>query len=297
MEPTNSELTASGLQKDPTSPSETNSPPLQNVATTTAPRVGWVVRRQLTYLAFLVIIVGGLGFGAYSRFGPQPTCMDRIRNQDESGIDCGGVCDRVCPFEVEDLAVGWSKVFPSGNGTYDVAAFLVNPNAGHGVAALQYRFTLYDAQNKLIAEREGDTFINPDEVLALYEPGIVTGNRVPIRGYVQFQGPNYEIEWRRAETPIRPVLSVSDVAIGAGSVPSLVAQVGNPSAVDALGIQAIAVLFDKDAIPLAVASTYLDQLARGDTVPVTFLWNDSDSIENADEARVYPRSAVRGIAE
>ena len=259
------------------------------------PKVGWVLRKQLTYLLFLLIIASLGGYGVYTRVAPKPTCSDRVKKQNETGVDCGGVRARICANQVEDLKVEWSKVFPSATGSYDAAALILNPNLAVGLSKLHYRFTLFDAQNKLLAEREGDTFVNPGERFALYEPSIVTGDRVPLRGYVQFEDPDYVLPWRKAVLPLRPELSVDNTQLRGGQQAELIGQLANRSIADAVGVQAIAVLLDGDEKPIGVRSSYFDSLKRNDAIPLSFSWNNVADNQSPSNGKVFPRATAEGI--
>ncbi len=257
--------------------------------------VSWGMRRQLTYLLIFFFLVAGAGYGVYTRITPKPTCSDSLRNGTESGVDCGGSCSRICANEIEDLQVEWSKIFQARSGTYDAAALVLNPNLAYGLATLHYRFSLFDGNNKLVAEREGDTFVNPGEKVALYEPNIVTGDRVPMRAYVQFEDPDYVLSWRKATLPLRPQLSIDNPQFRIAAKPELVAQLANRSIADAASVQAVGILFDKDEAPIGVQSSYFDNLKRNDAVPVSFSWISSEKGGTPTSGQVFPRTTAEGI--
>ncbi|MBI5138950.1 MAG: hypothetical protein HZA95_04115 [Candidatus Vogelbacteria bacterium] len=259
------------------------------------PKLSWTAKRQFSYLILFTIVASGVAYGVYFQLSPKATCSDGIRNQGETAVDCGGACERVCQNEVEDLRIQWSKVFPSNEGSYDVAALISNPNLMYGLNSVHYRFKLYDLENKLVAERDGMTFVNPGELFAIYEPNIMTGDRRPVRAYVQFEDPDYVLPWRRAVIPVRPLLTVSNPSLRVAVSPELEARVVNKSIADAAGVQAIAVLFDKDEIPLGVRSTYLDVIKRNETIPLTFSWSIIPEGSTAAGAAIYPRSSAEGI--
>ena len=277
------------------SPAELSPSDFQLPTNAKPPFLSWTIRRQIVYFLVFFFLIAGVGYGVFTRVGLQPTCSDGIKNADELGIDCGGACTRVCPNDVQDLQIEWSKVFSARDGSYDAAALVFNPNLSYGLATLHYHFTLFDKSNKLVAEREGNTFVNPGEHVALYEPSIATGNRVPLRAFVQFEDPDYVLPWRRAVLPLRPLLSVDDSKLQGTDHPELMAQVANHSVADALSIQAIAVIFDKDEIPLGIRSNYLDSIKRNDSIPVEFKWSTLDSTSKPTQAQVYPRATAQGI--
>ena len=60
-------------------------------------------------------IVGGVvaiiaGYFVYTvLFKVDPTCFDGKKNQDERGIDCGGVCALVCLADAKTVVPIWSR--------------------------------------------------------------------------------------------------------------------------------------------------------------------------------------------
>jgi hypothetical protein len=268
--------------------------PTARIPSSRPPKLSWAFRRQFTYLAVFFVFATTVGYAIFSKVGPQATCTDGIHNQTEIGIDCGGVCERVCPNQVVDLEIGWSKVFPASDGTYDAVALVTNPNISYGLGVLHYRFSLFDEKNLLVAQREGDTFVNPQERFVLYEPSIVTGSKIPYRAVVQFEDPDIPLPWKRALLPIRPRLSVEGKRLKAGENPELLVDLVNRSVADATGVQALAILLDKDDTPIGIRSTYLDGIKRNHTIPVTFVWEDINATA-ASGGQVFPRATADGI--
>ena len=52
-----------------------------------------IIKRLVIIFVYLVII-SAVGTGLYFLLRTQPTCGDKIQNQGEEGIDCGGPCGR-----------------------------------------------------------------------------------------------------------------------------------------------------------------------------------------------------------
>lgn len=127
--------------------------------------------RQLVIGTVYLVLFIAIGTGVY--FGyikPKPTCFDGKMNQDELGIDCGGIC-ALCPEQVAslDLQTKETVFVPSGQNRYDVMAKVYNPNDTAGASSFEYQFELKDAAGRVLASRTGKNFILPQETKYLLE--------------------------------------------------------------------------------------------------------------------------------
>lgn len=124
----------------------------------------------LIYLVFFGVVV--LFF--YSIFRTKPTCFDGIKNQNEEGIDCGGVCPEKCQkIKAQDLEkreVG--LVESSVAGEYDFYGLVINPNNVYGSKYFSYEIKFKDETGAVIAEKQGDSFILPGDKKYIIENNI-----------------------------------------------------------------------------------------------------------------------------
>ncbi|MFA5777823.1 MAG: hypothetical protein WC906_05330 [Parcubacteria group bacterium] len=131
------------------------------------------VKRFIIILIFLGILFL-VGWLAYSKMKPAKTCDDGKQNQNETGIDCGGICQKQCEkkFDAKDLRIEESAFVPAGPGTYDVMARVSNPNNQLGSPSFSYEFSLKDAGGNVLAKKSGTSFILPVESKYIIETGI-----------------------------------------------------------------------------------------------------------------------------
>lgn len=149
----------------------------------------WALKRQLIYGTFFALI--GLLFLAYiymSYFYQAPNCFDNLQNFDETGIDCGGSCVRICPFDASQPNVKWARSFKVTEGQYNAVAYVENSNRLAASPAVNYTFSLYDEAG-LILERSGTTILPPDSVYPIFEGRIMTGSRIPTRTFLDIEPP------------------------------------------------------------------------------------------------------------
>lgn len=255
----------------------------------------WRTERRLFY--FLIVLGFFLAVFLFIYFGfinKPPSCSDRILNQNELDTDCGGPCARVCPFEVSPLVKRWARFFKIDDGKYDVAALVENPNFGFGVHTLPYIFTLYDKDNSIIVSRGGTTFANPKETFLIFESGLSTGQRLPVKAILEFTS---GFIWGRVPTSIMvPTLKIQNMSLVEGKLPHLTAEFTNDSDIDLTDIGLNTVIYDSDDNALAVSSTYVNYIKRGETQEIGFTWNRPFEGKGAVK-KIYPRLNIVPVAK
>lgn len=125
--------------------------------------------KRLTFIVIYVFLFLGIGTGIYFLVRPNPTCFDGKRNQNEGGVDCGGICAKACmetatgaPLRIDEVAV-----LPTAEGKYDALARITNPNNTVGAKEFHYRLRLLDASEQEVAVTEGQSWALPLETKSL----------------------------------------------------------------------------------------------------------------------------------
>lgn len=110
-------------------------------------------------IATLFFSLNGLFFGGiyWAFIRVAPTCFDGKENQNERGIDCGGVCINACfvmpvgkSLETRDIAF-----VLGGESQYDIVATIKNPNESLRANEFRYTFELKDRSGQVLATRAG----------------------------------------------------------------------------------------------------------------------------------------------
>lgn len=230
--------------------------------------IGWSTQRRLVYFSIISALLIGLGITFFLVAKPAPSCTDGKKNQDELGIDCGGGCSRVCPQEIKDLKVVWTRIFKVDDGRYDAATLIENPNRSHGVKELKYNTRVLDANNLLISIRAGNIFLNPGETYLVYDNRLTVGNRVPARA-------NFIIDeapvWQKVERATPPLKMVVKTFTNTPT-PQLVVAATNPTLQELSNITITALLSNKQQNALAVSSTLVEALPAESTQEIFFTW-------------------------
>lgn len=231
----------------------------------------WSVQRQISYFLLVLIFFAGVGAALFVLTRPDPSCADGKRNQDETGIDCGGACEAVCRNEIFPLRVLWSRVMKVGADSYDSITLVENPNLNLAVDKLPYSIDFVDKNNLLITAKRGETFANPRESFIVFERLFKAdvGEQIPVRATFNFLGE--KLPWRRS-TIEKPELDFASEVFVNLPRPTLRATVINRSLKDLANLEIKVVLFDEKENTLAGSATVIDTLGRGTSQDIVFTW-------------------------
>ena len=158
--------------------------------------MSWAQKRRLIYISIIVLVfLLAVVLPTIIHFYKAPTCFDKKQNGTELGIDCGGSCTLLCSVQYAPLIVKWQRFAKVNDGVYNVLAYIENPNIGAIAENLNYSFKMYDSRGILIAERFGKTFAPANRIMAVFEPELSTGNRLPQR--VEFSFSNQAVWFKQ----------------------------------------------------------------------------------------------------
>jgi hypothetical protein len=211
--------------------------------------------KRLVIIAVYFLIVFGIIFLVWWGNRPAQSCFDGKQNQNESGIDCGGVCG-ACPeiIRAQDIEIQDVHVVYGGVRKYDVVAKVYNPNPLYGAATLPYKITLEDRQGNVIVQKEDSTFILPTE-----ERNIVMLNIEADTAPAKAQIALGDVEWVKFVDYEDPDFTVEGTKFGTVKNSTNYAEVfgiiHNNSAFDFTKVRAHIILLDERKKPIAVNTT------------------------------------------
>lgn len=221
--------------------------------------------KRLTIIAVYCLIFFVLGTGGYLAFKPQPTCFDGRQNQNEEGIDCGGICALACMEEVigNDLLVKEITFIQTGEGRYDIVARIFNPNNDIGAARFRYALLLKDASGKEVARVAGSNFILPQETKSLLALNLESTVQ-PTKAVIELS----DFEWQRLRGyQAKPELNIyskryvehpDETVFGA-----VTATLVNDSVYDFRTVQLKVILRDAKGNPLAANQSNMQTVTVG----------------------------------
>jgi hypothetical protein len=238
--------------------------------------MSWASRRQSKYLLGLFAVCAVILFAiAYPRLTKAPTCTDGKQDGNETGVDCGGLCDRMCMSDVSDPLILWSRAFQISGSTYSLVAYVQNQNKDAAVAEASYEFKVYDTNNTLIGRRDGTTFIPPNQQFAVFEPRFDAG-QATVKS-VSFEFTSSPLIWVKKAPTIQTLpITIDHIVMGANpSSPSLSAQVNNNSIYDLPSFNVVTILYDSDHNAISASETYNAGLPSNQSAPLLFTWPEA----------------------
>lgn len=234
----------------------------------------WSRTRKRIILGILVVFLMLLvGVPFFFLIYQEPTCTDGKQNGDETGLDCGGSCQRLCSAESLPILIkGDPRVILVAPGVYEVVALFNNPNISAEIYRAQYSLKLYDASSTIpVKTIEGSTFVPAGEDFAIFEgPFTLEAGVVPTRAIFEWQ--KTALTWRKTATS-KPNLEVREALVSKeDTTPRLDAVVHNLSLEEVSNIDLIALISDESGNIFASSKTFVDTLPSGGEAPIVFSW-------------------------
>ena len=230
----------------------------------------WAIRRRLLYLAGIFFFFGMLIGIPLAIITHKPaTCFDGIQNQGETDVDKGGPCVLLDERYLQPSATLWARSFTVRAGEYNAVAYIQNPNNYAGVEGVGYKFSLYDAQNILVAEDTGTAFIMPGAITPIFDGGIQTGNRSATRALFSFTSP---LVWKHMRNVVADVMISNKVTADLSSSPRVSATVKNTGIKDVSDVVLVVTVFDTAGNAFASSQTLIPHLAAGEATEAVFTW-------------------------
>lgn len=232
--------------------------------------VSWSTRRQFFYIsATIAVFLFALALPIFFVTYKAPSCTDGKQNQGEFGVDCGGPCSILCKANALDLVTHWQRSFKVKEGVYSAVAYVENPNFDSGIRNISYRFKLYDKDNLLIYQRDGNTFIPPRKIIGIFESNILTGTRVPVRTFFEFSGIPV---WVKTAISEPPLAVISRPPVDQETSPRLTASLENRGLDPIYNVEVVAIVYDGSSNAIAASRTIVDSLGKNALAPLTFTW-------------------------
>ncbi len=233
--------------------------------------MSWASRRKTTYglsvLFFCIIIFIAI---AFSFFYKKPTCFDGAMNGNETGIDCGGSCEKLCRADFSNPIVSWVRTARITNpGNYNFLAYVINPNIGVGAKNAVYDLKIYDKQNVLIFEKTGSTYIPAVSNFTVFEEGININDKIPEHVVFTFQN---GIAWEKIPSPELSLQTVTKDLENPDTKPKLSVTLKNTSVLPIKNIESVAILYDENGNAIAFSRTVSDVIDKDSTADIVYTW-------------------------
>lgn len=237
----------------------------------------WATRRRRTVIAlFVSVALATFAIISFAIFYEVPTCIDRMQNQGEEGIDCGGPCSSVCTANAKIATVRFARAL-SQSGRTDVIAYIDNPNQDAAALGTKMVIELYTADGQ-IKKTNVVVDIPAGRTTPVYIPNVATGESVVRQTFLQFAD-GYP-RWERASSTL-PVATAQGIQAEEGERPRVSATLYNQTAYVQRDLPLIVSVFDAAGMVIAASQTIVPVLPPQGTTPVSFTWNEPFSASPA----------------
>lgn len=252
----------------------------------------WRTKRKLIYTILAIsplLVIAGIVYAA--TFFPSPTCNDGVQNQNETGIDCGGVCERLCQVDLSQPDIIWDQAFEVSDSVHNLAALVDNPNQSLIARDVPYRFRVFDQDNILISERYGQMDILPQPTTIAFESGVDTDGRSISRVDFTFLDPPF---WERfSMNEVR--FSTANRDLDVPENPRLSVDVTNTNTQPFRDIRLTALVLSNSGQVIHVSQTLIEGLDVQETESVIFTWRKSfPETSGSYQTQIIPTSYELG---
>lgn len=239
------------------------------------------LKKQIIIAIIFFLIAGLLVFGIYFLLlKPAPSCFDKIQNQGEEGVDCGGPCIPCEQLQLRQIQTLLVKYVQAEQNFYDVVAKIKNPNFNYGVPSLSYTFNFYDSQNQLISSVKDSSFILPTQIKYLVASRIKL-NKTPLKVTLTFN----KINWQKIKDSVinLPIIDKNYKLTTDGiGFSQLSGKVINKTNYNFQRIEIKGVLLDSSNNVTAINKTEINDVFSGETRDFKFFWSKPFAGEVAD---------------
>jgi hypothetical protein len=231
----------------------------------------WSIHRKRVIMGLILLaLVILLGIPVALYFHKAPSCSDGVQNGDETGVDCGGSCSLICPDDsLPMLFKGDPQVLPITSSTYDVVAYVQNPNATGEVTSAPYTITLYDASTSApVSTIQGSTYIPPASTFALFSGPLFFATSTPT--HATFTWGN--LVYKKNINPVPQLTIENTTLLNASTSPRIEATVLNDTLQTVSNVELVALIFDENGTIVHASRTVLESLAPGESQPIVYTW-------------------------
>ena len=232
----------------------------------------WASHRKSIYLGGIILLLTAVSFGIFWKFWYKtPTCFDNVKNGDETGVDCGGSCSKVCSSGVIQPIVMWDpRMFEISPGVWSLLVYVENPNTDVDATYVPYTFTIYNANNKVLEQKTGATILPKNKTVGIFEgPISIPDENKPQRVIFELGG---NIIWNKNENPSNDISITNSPLSNLDSQPRVQANVRNNSTKEIDNIELVAAIFDGSDNAVAASRTFIDSLPKNTNTNVLFTW-------------------------
>lgn len=220
--------------------------------------------KQFAYGFLYVIVVGLILFWILApKLTPAPSCFDNIRNQGETGVDCGGPCTPCYLKNAKPLSVqGTPQLFKAADlGKTFAAVNFLNSNPDLGLHSFFYSASFLDESGNPVGTVTGYSGILPGESKYVIVEYDASSDDIGKIASVAVQFPQGE-SWSQSSDFLVPNLSMASgpfLSTTTNAV-QISGAIQNGSAFSVPSVDVVAFILDKYGNPVFTGHTVVDNM-------------------------------------
>lgn len=236
--------------------------------------LSWAGKRRAVIFSILIgIIIILVALTYRTTFYKAPSCIDSVQNQNEVGIDCGGVCPYLCTTQVQEPVVRFVRPLADGVNRTDIVAYVDNPNQSAAVVGAKYTVQLYGVDGTLLNQKSGRIDLSPHSTVPVFIPNFYSGTKKVANAFLTFD--RTSLKWFTSTTAPAALLP-SDIQVTNNRTPHITATIANSTTLPMYDIRVIIVVLGTAGSSnnvIAASQTIIPSISAQGTVPVVFTWN------------------------
>jgi hypothetical protein len=231
------------------------------------------------YLAVFCAIAAGIFF-RYLK--PAASCFDRVQNQGEQGIDCGGPCANACTGNLRAIQTLAAYFFPNGQGRGTLLAQALNPNGDFGTGALAYVFHIFDAKTGTNSQSvPGSAFFYPNQTRYIVVPNYPVIGSATSSMRVDLVVATSGLSWTASSTmgpaPVFTFSNVITTSADQGTV-SVSGMLGSGETSSLKSVEVDVIFENQNHAPVGASRTLIDSVPANGSAPFSVSYPSSADI-------------------
>jgi len=226
------------------------------------------IAKQLLYGFLYLVVLAAIVFGLYRLFVvPAPSCTNGVQDQNETGVDCGGVCGIVCTSAAKTIdVVGDVRVFRPTTDRTVLLVELRNPNADLAAQNFRYRFDLQDDSGASAGTVSGDSYLYAGEIRYLAAFG---NGSAAARATLTVENP----DWVATAVFPQPTLTVRDSQFASSTgMFTVTGHIVNRGTLTLPAVTVLAIFNGRFGEPAGASQTELDLVTPGEERAFTVVY-------------------------
>lgn len=242
--------------------------------------------KQFIYGLFYLALLSFIFWSFYLSFlKPGPNCFDKKQNQNEEGLDCGGVCKNLCfPKDFKDLEITQEKIFRLDSNHVSFFAEVKNPNPEFAVKNFSYVLNIYNSKDEIIKTLKDNSFVFSNDLSHILIPNFEISSNLVDRLELIIEK---NINWVKKENFEKPNFSKSSLKIEKESNRiKFSGSLSNQTPFSFKDPQVLVILYNQFNNPIGSSLTVLDELSANASIPFA-VYHPLISDANLDATKVF----------